>query len=702
LKIDKHMSSISGFHAAFFAPRSVAIIGASDDVSKTAGRPLAYLRRAGFDGSIYPINPRRSTVLGERAWSSLDDLPEPVDHAFILTGSDAAVDAVAECAAKGVKVATVLANGFSEAGSVGHDRTARLQDICAKTGIRVLGPSSLGMVNVHRKTVLTANAAFAEEGLPKGNIFVASHSGSMIGALLSRGKSLGIGFAGLVSVGNEIDLSLGELCEAVLDDPSVGGYLLFLESLRNADHIRRFSRLAHQQGKPIVALKLGRSQQAAELALSHTGALAGEDAVADAFLSDCGIARVDTLEGLLGALPLLSRIKPRSRGKLGNVGVVTTTGGGAAMVVDQLGVRGIGVEEPADRTFEAFKAEGVEVDRGRIVDLTLAGVKPEVMKAALSTMVESKQFDLVVAVVGSSARNHPDLAVKPILEVAGKDVPIAVFLVPDAPEALKLLSEKGIPAFRSPEACADVVAAAFRRGSPEGGTNHIVVSDGKLRNLDEREAYGVLQALGVRHAPIHVLPQGRVEEELPFSYPVVAKVLSPLVLHKTDVGGVVLGIGSRSELAQAAKTISANVSERVPEAAEADILVQAMVKGLGEALVGYRIDAEVGPIIMVAAGGIMTEIYQDRAVRLAPVTLETAREMIDEVKAFKALRGFRGKPQGDLEALAEAIVALSALASRPEFGVQEAEVNPFLVLPVGQGVVAVDALMQAAPKQKTI
>ncbi|PYB72588.1 6-carboxyhexanoate--CoA ligase [Rhizobium wuzhouense] len=688
------MSRDSALHAAFFAPRSIAVVGASDDETKTAGRPLAYLRRAGYEGAIYPVNPRRDTVLGEKAWPSLQDLPEQVDHAFILTGADAAVEAVAECAARGVKVATVLANGFSEAGAVGQARVDRMLEAAGGTGLRILGPSSLGVVNLHGKMALTANAAFAEEGLPKGNIFVASHSGSMIGALLSRGKSLGVGFAGLVSVGNELDLSLGELCQATLDDPEVGGYLLFLESLRKAEDIRRFASLAHQRGKPIVALKLGRSPQAAELALSHTGALAGEDAVADAFFRDCGIARVETLEGLLGALPLLARTQPASR--QAQVGMVTTTGGGAAMVVDQLGVRGITVEEPKQETYDAFKAHGVEVDKGRIVDLTLAGVRPEIMKAALSTMVESKQFDLVVAVVGSSARNHPELAVKPILEVAGRDVPLAVFLVPDAPEALKLLAKEGIPVFRSPEACADVVAAALKRGRPKPQAAAGAALTGAVRNLDEWEAYQVLSALGVMHAPVCRLDKGNVPETLPITYPVVAKVLSPHVLHKTDIGGVVLGIADRDGLQHAAEEIGRRVTQKIPQAAGCDILVQAMVRGLGEALVGYRIDPEVGPIVMVASGGVMTEIYQDRAIRLAPVDLETAREMIDDVRAFKALKGFRGKPAGDLEALAAAVVAMSSLAERPELGIREAEVNPFLILREGDGVVAVDALMQAS------
>jgi len=293
---------------ALLAPRSIAIVGASADPSKVAARPLQYLRQAGYAGTIYPINARRDTVLGERAWPSLEALPEAPDHAFILAGADGVVEAVQECAARGVKVATILATGFAEAGHEGLQRVDALKKIVAETGIRILGPSSIGVVNFHAKALLTANAAFAESNLPSGGVFVASHSGSMLGALVSRGKARSVGFAGLVSVGNEIDLTLGEICAMTLDDPAVTGYMLFLESLRHADDLRRFAVAAAERGKPVVAYKLGRSQQGAELALSHTGALAGEDDIAGAFLSDCGIARVENFEALLETLPLLGRV----------------------------------------------------------------------------------------------------------------------------------------------------------------------------------------------------------------------------------------------------------------------------------------------------------------------------------------------------------------------------------------------------------
>src|SRR5262245_47643831 len=214
---------------ALLSPRSVAIVGQSNDAGKTAGRPLLYLRQAGYAGRIYPVNARRDTVLGERAWPSLDALPETPDHAYIVTPTDGAVDAVEACGRAGIQVATILADGFSEAGEKGQDRVARLRAACARTGIRLVGPSSLGVVNLRDRLLLTANAAFAEQGLPVGRVFAASHSGSLIGALVSRGKARGIGFAGLVSVGNEVDLSLGEICAATLDDPDIDGYTLFLE-----------------------------------------------------------------------------------------------------------------------------------------------------------------------------------------------------------------------------------------------------------------------------------------------------------------------------------------------------------------------------------------------------------------------------------------------------------------------------------------
>jgi acyl-CoA synthetase (NDP forming) len=536
---------------------------------------------------------------------------------------------------------------------------------------------------------LTANAAFDERGLPAGRIFAASHSGGMIGTFLSRGNARGIHFAALVSVGNEVDLSLGEICQATLDDPGIDGYVLFLETTRKAQALRAFALEAAARGKPVLAYKLGRSAAARELSVSHTGALAGEDDIAGMFLAECGIARVDTLEGLIEGFPLLKRVPPRGSRKA-SVAVVTTTAGGATMVVDSLSVRGIVVEAPTPQTLARIKqTTGVDATPARIIDLTLAGAQYDVMKGALDVLTTAPEFDLVVVVVGSSARFYPDLAVKPIIDSAGAKIPIAAFLVPEAPDALARLAAAGVPSFHTPEACADAIAAVSKRRPPRR-IDRIEQATGDGRILDELEAYALLSPLGVPHAPSIALDSGIQEAPaLPFPYPVAVKALSASLAHKSDVGGVVLNVGTPDGLLAAIKDIvRATKGHRV--------LVQPMTPGLGEVLIGYRRDADVGPMVTLAAGGVLAEIHRDRSLRLAPIDITEANIMIAEVTSLTALAGYRGRPAGDLDALAKALMALSQLAVRQGPAVAEAEINPLMVRRKGEGVVAVDALVRMA------
>lgn len=673
---------------ALFAPKSVAIVGQSNDATKTAGRPLKFLRQAGYAGRIYPVNARRDEVLGERAYPSLAALPEVPDHVYVVANTDATIEAIEECGRLGVPVVTALANGFAEVGAEGHAREARLREIVARTKTRIVGPSSLGVVDLRHKTFLTANAAFDEKDLPVGRIFAASHSGGMIGTFLSRGKARGIGFAGLVSVGNEVDLSIGEICAATLDDPGIDGYVLFLETMRKAPALRAFALEAARRGKPILAYKLGRSEAARSLAVSHTGALAGEDDIADVFLAECGIARVHTLEGLIEGFPMVAKVPALPRGGTrGAVAVVTTTAGGAATVVDPLSVRGVKVEAPSAETLARLKATtGVDVAPARIVDMTLTGTQYDAMKNALAVLTSAPEFDMVVAVIGSSARFYPDLAVKPIVDSAGSPKPIAAFLVPEAPDALARLSAAGVPNFHTPEACADAIAAAFGRREPRAIETRDRTSTGKGRMLDELEAYALFDKLGVPHAPSIALDATASHAPaLPFAYPVAVKALSAEIAHKSDVGGVILNVRDDTALLAAAQKIA-----QATKAAR--VLVQPMTAGLGEVLIGYRVDPDVGPLVMIAAGGVLAEIYRDRSLRLAPVDLATAHEMIGEVAALKALAGYRGRPKGDLDALARALVALSQLAVSDGPAVLEAEINPLMVR--ADGVVAVDALVR--------
>ncbi|MGW0183221.1 acetate--CoA ligase family protein, partial [Nocardia sp. NPDC003345] len=666
---------------ALLNPRSVAIIGASDDVRKTTARPLRFLRSQGFTGAVYPVNPRRETVLGERAWPDIASLPEVPDHVFIVADTSLVVPAVRDCGRAGVPLVTVLSGGFGELGE-GAGRLRELLAVAAEYGVRVIGPNSIGVVNPRNGLMLTANAAFAEEGIPVGSSFVASQSGSVIGALMTRAKARGLGFSGFVSTGSEVDLSLGEICAATLDDPGVGSYTLFMESLENATALADFAVEAAARHKPVTVYKLGRSDAAAALAVSHTGALSGEDDEADAFFRACGFARVDNFEALIETEALQRRVGPPGAARARRVAVITSTGGGAAILVDQLETLGVTVTRPSRTVFDRLGELGLDVAESLIVDLTLAGTRHDLVDGALKVLRGSGEFDLVLFVIGSSARLNPELAVSAIAEHAEGSVPVAAWALPDALESVGRLHEAGVPAFRTAEACAQAVAATLARQPVDPATfrHRRTEAPAGGRALDEASSAEVLASLGIRFPVTTTCGVDGVPAAEP-RFPVVVKALSDRLPHKSDAGAVVLGVRDEAGLRQAVSTIAARVAVYDATVTLDRFLVQEMIEEtVFEALVGYRVSPTVGPLVLLAAGGVYTEIYEDSSLRLAPVTADRAREMVEEVKATAIARGFRGGPVGDLDALVDAVVRVSRLAvERPD--VAEAEINPVAVLP---------------------
>lgn len=679
-------------------PKSIAIVGASNDPKKTTARPQQFLAQAGYSGNAYFINPTRETVQGEKAWPSLSALPEVPEHVYIMTGAEAAISAVEECARLGVTAATVLSSGFAEEGPEGVEREDRLRAAAAKGEVRVIGPSSLGVVNPRTGVMLTGNAAFGEPNIPSGGIFVASQSGSVIGSLVSRARGRGIGFAGLVSTGGEADLSLGALCESMVADPGVTSFALFMESLRNSEDLASFAQAAAAAGKPVAVYKLGRSDEAAALSVSHTGALAGEDSESEAFFRACGFARVYNFESLVEAPGLLRRVPVSPTPVSPRVGVVTTTGGGAAIMVDQLALRGLTIAGPSEELVATMAKRGATIPHSLIADLGLAGARHDIVTNALDAMQESDEFDLIVFVIGSSARLNPELAVQAISERGNHSVPIVAFALPEAPDAAALLNTSGVPAFRTPESCADVVAATYGRvpASIGNGARFAVDATAATAVLDEKVSAELLGSLGVEFCPAVALDVDSLEGELnlPFAYPAVVKVLSDKVPHKSDVGGVVLNVVDDQGVRDAARSIVTSVGEHQPDVVVDRVLVQQMApRGLADALVGYRVSADVGPLVVLSTGGVLAEIFADSSVRLAPVDTKTAHEMIGEVKGLSVVTGYRGLPEGDLEALAATIVAVSELAVS-HTDVLEAEINPVSIRPAGAGVVALDALVR--------
>jgi len=443
---------------ALFEPKRIALIGASADSTKTTSRPQRFLRKHGFAGEILPVNPSRSEILGEKAYKDLEAIPGEIDHAYILLNGRAAVDALAAAAKRGVKVASILAGGFADAGAAGASLQDELSRIVAETGIRLVGPNSIGTVSTDPPMVLTANAAFAIDKLRTGRWAVVSQSGSLIGALLSRADARGIGFSRLISVGNEVDLAVGEIADLLVDDPKTDAILLFMETLRDGDRLARAARRAHGAGKPVIAYKLGRSSIGQELAKSHTGAIAGSDATFDAFCRRHGIARVSMFESLVDVPALLVDRPPidRSGGRGRRVAVATTTGGGAAMVVDNMAMAGLDIADPPQALVDWLKPLGIAAGEGKLIDLTLAGAKPEIVAGTIERLLADDGNDAVIFVVGSSAQFNPELAVEPLLRFARTAKPFAVALTPAAEKSLALLTAAGVPAFRHPESCSEV------------------------------------------------------------------------------------------------------------------------------------------------------------------------------------------------------------------------------------------------------
>ena len=613
---------------ALFAPRAVALVGASGDARKNTARPQRYLGKHGYAGRIFPVNPARKEVLGAPAFSSVRDIPGDVDHAFIMV--EEVEQALEDCGAKRVPVASIYSNGFADAGD--FERQKQLVERARALGVRLLGPNSMGVVNLTGHVALTVNAVLEMDAPPAGGTSLVSQSGTMLGTLLSRGAARGLGYAKLVSVGNEADLGVGEIVDLLVDDADTRVIALFLETVRDAPRLAAAARKAHKAGKPVVAYKLGRSALGESLARSHTGALAGTDVALDAFFRDCGIVRVDMLETLVEIPPLLAGRQPLGLDRAPRVAVVTTTGGGAASVVDRLGLHGIELASMNDLTMTATQ---------------------DTYRDTLQSLLDSPQCDGVLAAVGSSAQFHPELAVQPILNVRARKA-MAAFLTPHAERSLALLAEKGIAAFRTPEACADAFAAFFAWRTP--------------REFGVRTGSPSVEALGIPQAEHAIATAPDFAHSVP--YPVAVKRLD--VEHKTEVGGVALNIQNHEQLVEAARRMD-----------QQRVLVQRMERGLVEAIVGYRDDPVVGPIVLVGAGGTLAELYRDFAVALAPVGAEEAQEMIARVKGLAVIRGYRNLPRGDVKALARAVAAFSTLD-----GVAEAEINPLIVKE--HGVVAVD------------
>lgn len=685
-------------------PNSVAVIGASADASKTAGRPIAYLRKHGFAGTIYPVNPRVESIDGLPCYPDIASLPAVPDVAIIALGADRANAAVRELAALGTGTAIVLASGYGETGEIGIKRQKELVESAGS--MRVLGPNTIGLVNVTDNIPLSASGALEMDEFPVGAVGVVSQSGGILGALLSRAAARGIGMSKLISTSNEVDLELADFIDYLADDEATRVIALYIETVRNPEKFRAACLKARRAGKPVVAFKIGRSEAGARAAVSHTGAMAGADRMYDALFAQVGVIRAQTFSDLLDIPAALSsgRILRGNR-----VAILTSTGGAGTLVSDALGVSGFETPVPDAETAARLRAlqtgDHAALDRNPI-DVTLAGLQPDLLRGAINTLLDSPSYDALIIIVGSSSLAMPELMAGAIKDcLPNSDKPVLAYVSPHAPELAALLNQRGVPSFTAPESCAAALGAMLytsRWTTPVASddTAHAFgtpgTSDFAAGSLDEAQAKALFTRFGIPGVREKIVstPQEAESAAKEFGERVVLKILSSEITHKSDVGGVAIAVPAE-QVGRRLKTMAEEVQAKagiVPKR----FLVQEMLSGGVELILGLHRDS-LGTAVLLGMGGVTAELFKDTTMRLLPadrfLSQEEALEMARQLKTWPLLDGFRGRPRTDVNALASAVVAFSRMASQLGDRLIEAEINPIFVLPEGQGVRAADGVV---------
>ena len=685
-------------------PQRVAVIGASADVTKTAGRPVAYLLKHGFSGAVYPVNPKATEICGLPCYPDIASLPSVPDVGIVLLGAERAQQAVKELAQIGCAAAIVLASGYTEVGEEGARRQAEL--IQAAGAMRILGPNTIGLVNITDRIVLSASGALEMDHFPSGAISLVSQSGGILGSLLSRASARGIGLAKMISTSNEVDLELADFIDWLVDDEATRVIALYVETVRDTNKFRAAALRAVHAGKPIVAFKIGRSEAGAKAAISHTGALAGSDRMYDALFKQTGILRAQRFDELLD-MPAALATRRTLRGN--RIAILTSTGGAGTLVSDALGVTGFETPPPDAETAAKLRAlqkgDHAALDRNPI-DVTLAGLQPELLKGAISAVLSSPTYDALVVIVGASALAMPELMSNAIKScMASSDKPILAYISPHAPNIGSLLTQGGVPAFSAPESCSAALVAMLHAGQTMASelVDSIVTAAHRSGinilpsgSLDEEQAKRLFSSFGIAmvRETIVTTPEQAQTALSALGEKGVLKILSSEILHKSEIGGVAVNV-TAATISQRLLQMTQDVTNKAGITPQR-FLVQEMVTGGIEIILGMHRDV-LGVAILLGMGGVTAELLQDTTLRLLPSTgglsAETAREMALSLKTWPLLDGYRGRPKADVEALVKAIVDFSTMVSTLGDRLLEAEINPLFVLEQGQGVRAADGIV---------
>ncbi len=700
--------TVAALHALFH-PRAIAVVGASDDPVKIGGRPLAFLLRHGYRGRVFPVNPSRATVQGLPAFPTLAAIPEPVDVAVVVVPADRVLESLEACAAKGVQVAIVFSSGFAEVGETGRREQRLMRDLAARTGMRIMGPNCQGFAHLPSRLVTTFASPFLDERLEVGPIAVVSQSGAMAGMIYEMARAAGLGLNYWVSTGNEADVQAAEILAEVVEDPETRVALCYLEDVKDAGRFREALGRAHRRGVPVFVLKSGRSAAGQRAASSHTGALAGEDQVYDAVFSEWGAIRCADPADLL-RLPQ-AFLHYREAGP--RVAVLSNSGGLGVLSVDLCVELGLTVAEFAKDTVSGLSAALPDfAAAANPVDLTAQILSdPGMLMRVLPLLDADPGVDMIVFQIALfGAATDVDRFAREVASVAtrtGKVVAVScpqrnvvdtfraagVLAFDDGTTALRSLACLALATRRRPRwlerTTAGVPPPPPPPARPPGRESREgFLNEWESRRLLERFGMPLVEATFVTAADL----AARAAAEI--GYPVVVKVCSADLPHKSDVGGVAVGLADAAAVAEACRRMESEVRRRAPHAVIEGFLVQRQAQGAIELALGVKTDPVFGPVVMVGSGGVLIEALRDFRLLLPPVDPTAAEEALRALRMGPLWDGVRGQPPLDLRAAVDLLVRLGEAARSLAGTVEEIDLNPVLVGRRGEGAVVLDALVR--------
>lgn len=695
--------------STFLKASSVAIVGASDDGSKPSGRTQRYLRKYGFAGTVYPVNPRRETVQGEPSYASISELPTTPDLAVIVLPVASVEQAIRECGDKGIRVAVIFASGYSEIGPDG----AALQDSLARAareaGVRILGPNCVGAVFAGNALTTTFMTGLDQDrfGLVDHHVAFVSQSGAMGAFILNMAQTAGLGLGRFFSTGNEADLGLAELIEGLVDEGSTSCVLAYVEGVRDGAGLERALDSARRAGVPVALMKVGRSERGAAAAASHTGALAGSDAVLDGVLRRHGVQRAHDVEHLLDLGTVFSAGR-RAGGH--RVSIVTLSGGAGVLMTDaadDLGLDVFGWDDEWQRTMADILPPFATVSNP--IDTTGAiAADPTLLTRSLKVCVDNPDTDIAVLLLGNLETAEDELC-RQIIEVSSATTkPVIAAWVGGSGRPRRILCEAGVPTFTDPvramqaaSALADW-SASVRSVAPLEETTVEVSAEVRTtlgtarsegqRILDESASKALLASCGLPTTRdiAATSPDDAVAAAQSLGYPVVLKLLSDEIEHKSDIGGVKLGLVDDQQVRAAAEDVLQIAADHGLQ--DKAVVVQQSVSGSTELILGMSRDASFGPVTVVGMGGVFTEILADAQIRPAPVSVDEAATMIASLKGVPLLRGARGRAVVDERRLAEIVADFSSFTAAVSDDVESVDVNPLLIADDGIPI-ALDAVV---------